>query len=123
MKQTVLVVEHASFMQNLMKRHLDPAYTVHGAGPADPGGEAYTRLEPDVVLMDYTMPGGRTGLDALADIIAFDPHARVIFCSALPHKELAIRAIQIGARDYLNKPFTPPQLLQTVEHALKPRES
>jgi two-component system chemotaxis response regulator CheY len=119
MTQSVLVVEDTTFMQTLMKRHLEPIYTVHFAGTADQGVEAYKRLNPDVVLMDYTMPGGKTGLDALTDIISYDPSAKVILCSALPHRELALRAIQIGAKDYLNKPFTPPQLLDTVQRAMR----
>ncbi|MBN1685949.1 MAG: response regulator, partial [Spirochaetales bacterium] len=68
------------------------------------GIEAYLKLRPDVVLMDITMPV-MDGLRALAGIKRRDPLASVVMCSALGQQRYVIRAIQLGARDFVVKPF------------------
>lgn len=86
------------------------------AGEAASGEEAvrlYRELQPDVLVMDVSMPGFG-GLGALERICAHDPQARVLMLSA--HEDLQIpgRALKLGARGYLSKRADPQELVHAV---------
>jgi CheY-like chemotaxis protein len=71
---------------------------------------AYTRCQPDVVLMDFMMPQFN-GLTAARHILSKDPDACIILMSGLPDvRELRASAIEMGAFGLLQKPFTPRDL-------------
>lgn len=78
------------------------------------GVRSYVMLEPDFVLLDITMPI-MDGLTALKKILAYDPAARVIMCSTLSEESLIIKALQIGAQDYIVKPFHPQRIIAALE--------
>jgi two-component system chemotaxis response regulator CheY len=69
------------------------------------------------VLLDIVMPV-LDGITTLERLIRLDPAARVVMCSALGQEELIVRAIQIGARDFIIKPFLPDRLVSAVRKAL-----
>ncbi|HZK85413.1 MAG TPA: response regulator [Desulfosporosinus sp.] len=75
--------------------------------------EHYISDEPDLTIMDITMPE-LDGLDALAEILEFDPLAKVIICSAIAHESVRIDALKRGALDFVVKPFSPDELLRAV---------
>ena len=64
------------------------------------------RLEPSIkiVLLDVSMPE-MGGLEALAEIMAKDPHPNVLMMTAVADREVARRALTAGAFDYILKPF------------------
>src|SRR5208337_3867202 len=78
---------------------------------------AYQDTRPDVVLMDITMPG-MDGLTALKKIREIDTAARVIICSALGQQQLIVQAIQLGAKDFIVKPFQPRRVIAALKKAL-----
>ena len=61
----------------------------------------------------------KNGLEALSEILKFDPRARVIMLTALDHKSVAETAIVFGAKDFLAKPFRFDQLVLMLEKVLK----
>jgi two-component system chemotaxis response regulator CheY len=78
------------------------------AGEAASGLEAvelYGRLRPDLVLLDITMPE-LDGVEALRRIRDLDGSAKVIMVSALGHKEMVWKAVRLGAKHFITKPFT-----------------
>ena len=90
-------------------------YTV--AGEAENGVKAiekYNELKPDLVLMDITMPD-KDGIQALKDIKASDPNAKIIMCSAMGQQAMVIESIQAGAKDFIVKPFQPDRVLEAVK--------
>ena len=115
----VLVVDDAVFMRKMVSDAL--AKNGHEViGEASNGTEAvlrYQELQPEVTTLDITMPE-KDGLQALAEIIAIDPSARVLMCSALGQESKVIESIQKGAKDFVVKPFQPPRVLEAVEKAL-----
>lgn len=118
----ILIVDDTAFMRQLLRRHLEAhGFDVSLASTGAEGVEAYRARRPDVVLLDYTMPGGMNGLEALQAIREEDPEANVIICSAIASRQLAMEALKQGARDYLPKPFSPPQLLATIRSVLDRR--
>lgn len=115
----VLIVDDAAFMRKL----LTDALTSGGhevVGEAGNGIEAVARwqeLQPELTTLDITMPE-KDGLAALAEIMALDPSAKVIMCSALGQEGKVLEAVKLGAKDFVVKPFQPPRVLEAVEKAL-----
>jgi two-component system chemotaxis response regulator CheY len=68
-------------------------------------------------MMDIVMPK-RSGIDAVKEIVALDPAARVVMCSALGQEALVMEAIQAGAKDFIVKPFKPESVIATLRKAL-----
>ncbi len=77
----------------------------------------YKEQKPDLVLLDITM-AGKTGLEALKEIMACDGEAKVIMCSAIGQEQTVMEAIQSGAMDYVVKPFQKDKLIETVLNVL-----
>ena len=115
----VLVVDDAAFMRKMVS----DALTKGGhevVGEAGNGVEAvaqYQALKPEVTTLDITMPE-KDGLAALKEIIAIDPAARVIMCSALGQESKVLESIKAGARDFVVKPFQPDRVIEAVGKAL-----
>jgi two-component system chemotaxis response regulator CheY len=89
-------------------------------GEAGNGNEAvarYQELRPEVTTLDITMPE-KDGLAALQEIMALDPGARVVMCSALGQESKVLESIKIGAKDFVVKPFQPDRVLGAVDKAL-----
>jgi two-component system chemotaxis response regulator CheY len=115
----VLVVDDAAFMRKV----LSDALATGGhevVGEAANGIEAVSRfqeLHPDVTTLDITMPE-KDGLEALKEILATDPAARVIMCSALGQESKVLESIKTGAKDFVVKPFQADRILEAVGKAL-----
>lgn len=89
-------------------------------GEAANGAEAVQRfqeLRPEMVFLDITMPE-KDGLAALQEIVALDPSARVVMCSALGQESKVLESIRLGAKDFVVKPFQPDRVLAAAAKAL-----
>jgi two-component system chemotaxis response regulator CheY len=115
----ILVADDAAFMRMMIKNIL----TQNGhvvVGEAENGAEAvarYAELKPDVTTMDITMPE-KDGIAALKEILAGDPAAKVVMCSALGQEAKVIESIRSGAKDFVVKPFQQDRVLSAVTKAL-----
>jgi two-component system chemotaxis response regulator CheY len=115
----VLVVDDAAFMRKMVT----DALTKGGhevVGEAGNGVEAiaqFQALKPDLMTLDITMPE-KDGLAALADIMAANPSAKVVMCSALGQESKVLEAIKLGAKDFVVKPFQPDRVIDAVGKAL-----
>jgi class 3 adenylate cyclase len=103
----VLVVDDNASNRELLGRHL--ARQGHQVHMAAAGGEALDTLRTrsfDLVLLDVLMPG-RSGADVLRELKADGDlrHIPVLMISALDEMDTVIRCIELGAEDYLAKPF------------------
>jgi two-component system, NtrC family, nitrogen regulation response regulator NtrX len=88
------------------------------------GAELAARLEtapPDLVLLDIEMPG-LDGLSALERLRERHADLAVVMISGHATVERAVKAIKLGAHDFLEKPWTPERLLLTIERALAFRD-
>jgi two-component system, chemotaxis family, chemotaxis protein CheY len=116
----VLVADDASFMRQMI-REIVESEGFEVCGEASDGVEAvdeFKRLQPDVVTMDIVMPR-KSGIDAVRGIMALDPGARVVMCSALGQETLVTEAMQAGARDFIVKPFKPDAVIETLKKVLE----
>jgi two-component system chemotaxis response regulator CheY len=120
MEKTVLVVDDAAFMRATLRDIFGRnGYTV--VGEARNGAEAvaqYSALKPALVTMDIVMPE-LSGIEAVRRIIATDPKARIVMCSAMGQQSLVVEAIQAGARDFVIKPFQAARVLDAAVRAME----
>ena len=119
MAKTVLIVDDVPYVRKTLAQILTEAqYQV--IGEATDGGQAvemYQKLKPDVVTMDIVMPH-MSGIDATRKIIKMDKNARIIIISAMGQENLVMEAINVGACDYILKPFSAAEVIKTVEFAI-----
>lgn len=115
----VMVVDDALFMRNMLKDiFLRAGYEVVAEGEnGEVALQLYREARPDLVTMDIVMPK-KSGIEALQDIIADDPQARVIMVSALGQDALVLEAVESGARDFIVKPFREEKVLETVRRVV-----
>ena len=101
----VLVVDDAAFMRKVVSDALvSGGHEVVGeAGTGIEAVKRFQELSPELTTLDITMPD-KDGLTALKEIIALDPGARVLMCSALGQESKVIESIQLGAKDFVVKP-------------------
>ncbi len=119
MKPRVLVVDDAIFMRKMIADILEGS-GMEIVGEADTGAvavEKYAELSPDLVTMDIIMPE-MNGIDAVKNIIASDPQANIVMCSALGQQALVQDALGAGAKDFLIKPFNPSRVVEVVTKIL-----
>lgn len=111
----ILIADDAAFMRKMIRSTLASAgYTRFIEAPN--GAEAVKRFaseNPDLVFMDVTMPE-MDGLEALKRIIAIDPGARVVMCSAIGQDATIMEAVRSGASEFIVKPFKKEQLIEMV---------
>jgi two-component system chemotaxis response regulator CheY len=115
----ILVVDDAAFMRKMVTDALTKGgHEVIGeAGNGTEAVEQYQSLKPDLTTLDITMPE-KDGLTALKDIMAIDPSAKVIMCSALGQESKVLESIKLGAKDFVVKPFQADRVLDAVGNAL-----
>ncbi len=116
MAKNILICDDAAFMRMMIKDILTKnGYNI--AGEAENGLKAiekYNETNPDLVLMDITMPE-MDGIQALKKIKEADANACVIMCSAMGQQAMVIEAIQSGAKDFIVKPFQAERVLEAVK--------
>ena len=119
MSKRILIVDDAAFMRMMIKDILTKnGYEVVGEGENGIRAvEKYKELTPDLVLMDITMPE-MNGIDAVKNIKAIDPGAKIVMCSAMGQQAMVIESIQAGARDFIVKPFQADRVLEAVRKVI-----
>ncbi len=115
----VMIVDDASFMRAVLKKIVLQAGhdVVAEAGNGDDAITQYSALHPDLVLMDIIMPPGpkaKDGIEALKQIVAESPAAKIVMCSSMGQQSLIAEALKSGAKDFVIKPFQPQKVLEVL---------
>jgi DNA-binding NarL/FixJ family response regulator len=116
--RVLIVDDHPSFRAGL-RALLGTVADLDVVGEASSGGQAVSmvvRDQPDVVMMDVTMPGG-DGIEATARIAETSPHVAVIVLTMDGGDESVLRAIRAGARGYVLKGAQRAELLRAIRAA------
>src|SRR4051812_21352624 len=114
-----LVVDDSVFARKNLLRILE-TFGGQVAGEAGDGCTAiteYDRTQPDIVLMDITMPQ-MEGIEAAERIVRQHPDARIVMVSSVGYQENIIAALQKGARHFVQKPVKAEVLYEVVKYVL-----
>lgn len=84
------------------------------AGTAREAVEAYSTLQPDVVLLDIRLGDG-SGLAVLDELLDLDPNARVLMLSSFDDEEYLTRSLRTGAAGYVLKADSDEMLVNAIE--------
>jgi DNA-binding NarL/FixJ family response regulator len=114
--RVLLVDDNAVFRQG-MKHLFDsvPDFEVSAvAGDGASGVDAALAEQVDVVLMDLSMPGGISGIDATRKLATAAPHIGIVVMTMLEDDDMVVQALRAGARGYLVKGAAQKEILDTV---------
>ena len=101
----ILVVDDEKVIVELLREFLSAkGYEVYTATDGLVALQRVKEVKPHVVLLDIIMPG-LGGIDVLKEIKRIDPDIGVVMATAVVDEELAKRTLQLGAYDYIIKPF------------------
>lgn len=123
MNPTILVVEDEPAIQELLAINLKHAgFLVVRAGSAEEGYSAIRAALPDLVILDWMLPG-QSGV-SLAKRLRGEERTRelpIIMLTARVHEEDKVQGLEAGADDYITKPFSPKELVARVRAVLRRR--
>jgi DNA-binding response OmpR family regulator len=116
---TILVIEDDPRMQKVLKRlFAAEGYVVEGVADGKMGVDAFHALAPAAVVLDLMLPGV-PGRDVCKRIKGASPNTPVIVVSAVTEVADKVLLLELGADDYVTKPFSPRELLARVQAALR----
>jgi len=117
--ERVLVVEDDRAVQRALKRLFEAkGYGVDVAGSGTAALEMFQSAPPAVVLLDLRLPGA-SGKEVCREIKARSPWLPVIVLSATTDVVDKVLLLELGADDYVTKPFSPRELLARVQGAIR----
>ena len=120
-KPRLLIIDDEEQIRSLLVDLLGETYDCHEAGSAE---EALAALETetfDLVISDIDM-GGMSGLELVPRVHSLSPDTVVVMISGNQDIEFAIRALRVGAFDYISKPIDIRHVEAAVERAVKHSE-
>lgn len=111
----LMIVDDSNIIRNKIARCEDDKKfeVVITASDGEQAVQRCKMYEPELITMDLTMPR-MEGLDAIKQIIEFNPDIRILVISALSDKATGIKALELGARGFLCKPFDDADLLEAL---------
>lgn len=121
-KPNVLVIDDEEIVRASCSRILSADYIVKVAKSGAEGIRLFEREGFDLVLTDLMIPD-MDGIEVLKNIKEKSSDTEIIIITGYGTVSSAVRAMKYGAFDYLEKPFTPDSLLQTVERALERKKA
>src|SRR5229473_6028451 len=117
--ERVLVVEDDRAVQRALKRLFESkGYGVDIAGSGTAALELFQNAPPSVVLLDLRLPGA-SGKEVCREIKSKNPSLPVIVLSATTDVVDKVLLLELGADDYVTKPFSPRELLARVRAAIR----
>jgi len=109
-------VDDSNIMRRAIEKYASPL-GLELVGTAGNGQDALSILQekkPDLVTLDITMPL-MDGLTCLKEMMRLRPQTKVIVISALSDQSTGLKALKLGARSFLPKPFTEKQLMDEIK--------
>ncbi len=116
--KTVVIAEDEVDIRNLLKLYLEQEYRVISFANGEEALAGIQEVMPDLVILDILLPG-MNGFKVCERLREIQIHVPVIFLSAKREQSEKIRGLEIGADDYITKPFDPGELMARVKAHLR----
>jgi DNA-binding response OmpR family regulator len=117
--RTVLVVDDDPTVSDVVSRYLERAgYQVTRAADGSGALAEFRRHQPDLVVLDLMLPG-IDGLEVCSQLRQHSAQVPVIMLTALGEEADRVLGLQLGADDYVTKPFSPRELVLRVQSVLR----
>src|SRR6266481_2522106 len=117
--ETVLVVEDSRAMQRTLQRLLEAdSLQVQIASDGIAGLETFRKQPPSAVLLDLKLPG-LSGKELCREFKTIAASVPIVVLSANAEVEDKVLLLELGADDYVTKPFSPRELLARVRRAMR----
>jgi DNA-binding response OmpR family regulator len=116
---TILVVEDDPRMQKVLKRlFTEQNYSIEVAGDGKAGLELFRKVRPVAVVLDLILPQ-ISGRELCQTMKSISPDTPVIVLSAITEVVDKVLLLELGADDYVTKPFSPRELMARVQAAIR----
>lgn len=115
----IMVVDDHAVVRSGLRLLLDGKHGMSVVGEAADGEEALLKapeLDPNVILMDLSMPHGKDGLSTTAELKKLMPDTAVLVLTMHDDEEYLFRAIHAGASGYILKSAPHEELLAAISH-------
>jgi len=109
-----IIVDDALIMRVRLREILEQEFSI--VSEASNGREAieqYQKFEPDFITLDITMPE-LDGMEVLKNILDYYPNAKIVIVSAVGQKQMVFKALAMGAKDFIVKPFEEDRVLKSI---------
>jgi len=117
-EKLLLVEDDPAILRGLQMNLQLEGYHLLTARDGDEAIRLWRQHRPDLVLLDLMLPK-RDGYDILREMRAEDPDTRVLILSARDQETDKVLGLELGADDYVTKPFSLPELLARIRAALR----
>lgn len=117
-RKTLLIIDDDPLFCDTVKEYFRDSLDVLIAHNGEEGIKTCSNYKVDVVLLDQNLPDA-AGHTLCPSILKYNELTKIIFITAYPSFEGAVKAIRAGAYDYLSKPFEIEELKLTIDNALK----
>jgi len=116
---SILIVDDEDAQRNILKGYLEKkGYKIFSASSGTDGIKAVQSNLIDIVLSDYKMPD-KTGLEVLEEVKKINPEIGFVILTAYGTIENAVKAMRLGAFDYISKPVDLDELDLTIERIIE----
>src|SRR3989339_419914 len=120
-EQILIVDDEKRIVENISLCLQKEGYKAVGAYNGDEAIKFFEQQRFDLVLLDISMPG-MNGYEVMEHIYGLDDEVLIIIITGYASIESAVRALKIGAWDYLKKPFEYADLIKTIQIALSQKK-
>ena len=116
----ILIVDDSAFTRNTLMMFFESGghEVVGRAENAEQALDLFKTLQPELVTLDYLMPG-KSGEAVLKEIIQHDPSAKVIMLSGSGDNALEERALHTGAKFFVEKPCAKREILDVIDQVME----
>ncbi|MDP9175976.1 MAG: response regulator [Planctomycetota bacterium] len=124
MKNSLLIIDDSPFLHPLVRAHLETeSIKIHSAHGGKDGVQAAVELRPDLILLDVDMPDldGFNICQQLKENVA-TKDLTIIFLTAADTTHNKVLGLNLGATDYITKPFKPEEMRARVRAALRSKQ-
>lgn len=102
----ILIIDDEKLIRWSFEKQFDsPGYKIYTAETGEEGIQLFEKYFPDLVFVDYKLPGIQ-GLEVISKLKSIDEDVAVVFMTAYGTIETAVQAMKRGAIEYVNKPFS-----------------